>query len=338
MWTSFDKKPTIFLVVLLALALGGQAQQNPQHTLYVMNSYLINPAVGGIESFIDVKAGHRSQWNGISGTPRTTYLSLHAPIKSMNAIPAGTIPIKDKFNSRFDHTTNQVRKHHSVGGIVLRDKTGNFERYQVNLSYSYHLPISKRYTLSMGVSGGVINRQIDLESVSLADDGDPLLSGSNSISHPDLNLGMWLYSKRYYLGISATRLIPSDETFLGSEVGQDVHPSFYMITGFRFQQPFTKLHYVPSVLMRYNKDAPTVLELSLKAIYDQRAWGGIVLKSNEAIALFLGMAVNSTFDFSYSFDYGFTDTIDPLSSGTHEVVLGIRLKNKLKILCPENLW
>lgn len=337
MWILFDKKLLVFLAIVF-MAQYGFAQQNPQHTLYVMNSYLINPAVGGIESFIDVKAGYRAQWNGISGSPQTTYLSFHAPLKSNKSLSSNANPVRNNFNNRFDHTTNQVSRHHSLGGVVQQDKTGNFERYLVNMSYGYHLPLNRSYTLSMGVSGGVINQRIDLESVRLADNGDPLLTAGNSIVQPDLNFGLWLYSQKYYLGLSGTRLIPSDNSFTASEIRQEQSPSFYMITGFRFRSVLTKIQYIPSILIRYNEDAPTAVELSLKAIYNQRLWAGAVVKSNEAVALFLGLAVNSTVDFSYSFDYGFSDTVDRLSSGTHEVVLGIRLNNRLKILCPENLW
>jgi len=43
------------------------AQQKPQYTQYVFNSYLLNPAVSGIENYTDMKAGYRSQWSGLQG-------------------------------------------------------------------------------------------------------------------------------------------------------------------------------------------------------------------------------------------------------------------------------
>src|SRR5581483_7837677 len=55
------------------------AQQKPQYTQYVLNNMLINPAVTGIENYIDVKTGYRSQWTGLQGAPVTSYITASFP-------------------------------------------------------------------------------------------------------------------------------------------------------------------------------------------------------------------------------------------------------------------
>jgi hypothetical protein len=53
-----------FLFLCVAILTGVQftyAQQRPQYTQYVFNSFLLNPAVAGIENYVDLKAGYRSQ-------------------------------------------------------------------------------------------------------------------------------------------------------------------------------------------------------------------------------------------------------------------------------------
>ena len=57
------------------------AQQRPYYTQYIMNNYIINPAVAGIENYWDVKASHRMQWVGLQDAPVTTYLTMHGPLK-----------------------------------------------------------------------------------------------------------------------------------------------------------------------------------------------------------------------------------------------------------------
>src|SRR3954465_587885 len=57
------------------------AQQRPYYTQYVLNSFILNPAVAGIENYTDVKISHRHQWIGIDGAPVTTYLTIHGPLK-----------------------------------------------------------------------------------------------------------------------------------------------------------------------------------------------------------------------------------------------------------------
>jgi hypothetical protein len=56
------------------------AQQRPYYTQYVLNNYIINPAVAGIENYWDMKVSHRHQWVGLEGAPITTYVTIQGPL------------------------------------------------------------------------------------------------------------------------------------------------------------------------------------------------------------------------------------------------------------------
>src|SRR5882757_2182802 len=71
---------TIFIFIMAMQLV--RAQQKPQYTQYVLNNLLINPAVTGIENYIDVKTGYRSQWTGLQGAPVTNYITINAPLGS----------------------------------------------------------------------------------------------------------------------------------------------------------------------------------------------------------------------------------------------------------------
>ena len=342
MWTLLDRirsyGPLLFLLVL---SFSAKSQQNPRYSLYLVNSYLYNPAVGGIERFVDVRLGHRSQWTGIEGAPTTSYFSIHAPLNSKKLNTNSVSVSKKSYNNREDHTSSSVRRHHSIGALVLNDRSGSFNRYQANVSYSYHLPITKSYTLSFGVNVGILTQNLDLGSVRLSNPDDPLLTSSeNFISQPDLGLGLWLYSSKFFLGASASRLVQSNRSFINSveqpTTSNLFSPNYFLITGYRFNTYYDKLQFIPSVLVRYTENDPLAVEGGAKVVYNQRYWGGAVARSDESFSFFLGLAVSSSFDLSYSFDYGFTQNISAFSNGSHEVVIGIRLNNKAKVLCPQN--
>jgi hypothetical protein len=57
------------------MVLAGEAQQKPHYTQYVLNQYIINPAISGIENYTDVKISARDQWVGLAGAPKTSYLT-----------------------------------------------------------------------------------------------------------------------------------------------------------------------------------------------------------------------------------------------------------------------
>lgn len=75
-------KKTIIICFIGLLPFLGTAQQRPYYTQYILNNFLINPALAGIENYWDVKTSHRIQWQGIQDAPVTTYLTFHGPLKT----------------------------------------------------------------------------------------------------------------------------------------------------------------------------------------------------------------------------------------------------------------
>ena len=73
-------KRLLFFCVLFAVK-QLPAQQKPVYTQYILNNYIINPAITGIENYTDVKISYRNQWTGIDGAPVTTYLSIQKPVR-----------------------------------------------------------------------------------------------------------------------------------------------------------------------------------------------------------------------------------------------------------------
>ncbi|MEP6701060.1 MAG: type IX secretion system membrane protein PorP/SprF, partial [Bacteroidota bacterium] len=73
------KKKLIILPALLCVLLC-TAQQRPHYTQYILNNYILNPALSGIENYTDVKISTRDQWVGLNGAPKTSYFSIQAPI------------------------------------------------------------------------------------------------------------------------------------------------------------------------------------------------------------------------------------------------------------------
>src|SRR5690349_624670 len=73
------KKISFWLVCMLFIGTLS-AQQLPHYTQYVLNQYILNPAITGIENYTDVKFSHRHQWVGIEGSPVTSYFTLHTSL------------------------------------------------------------------------------------------------------------------------------------------------------------------------------------------------------------------------------------------------------------------
>ena len=85
------------------------------------------------------------------------------------------------------------------------------------------------------------------------------------------------------------------------------------------------------------KGGSIALDGSLKATYKQQFWSGVSYRHTDAVALMAGIYVNHLLDISYSHDIPLTD-MNRVSANTHEVVLGLKLNNPYKIICPRWLW
>ncbi|MFI5188558.1 MAG: type IX secretion system membrane protein PorP/SprF, partial [Chitinophagales bacterium] len=69
-------KRNFITILLLLLSVFVFAQQRPHYTQYILNNYILNPALSGIENYTDVKLSARDQWVGLNGAPETFYFTV----------------------------------------------------------------------------------------------------------------------------------------------------------------------------------------------------------------------------------------------------------------------
>ena len=93
-------------ILLGLLLLGGAAgaQQQPIYSQYMMNPYLLNPAIAGYQGYTDFNFTAREQWLGYSDGP-STY-----------AISGQTRILKTSFRNRSRMIKNKVRRRRPSGG------------------------------------------------------------------------------------------------------------------------------------------------------------------------------------------------------------------------------
>jgi len=99
----------LMVIMSLFFVMKSIAQQRPYYTQYIMNNYLINPAVAGIENYWDAKLSHRLQWVGLQDAPITTYLTLQGPLHKAdyNNETATTV-----------HTDGKIQGEKVIGEII----------------------------------------------------------------------------------------------------------------------------------------------------------------------------------------------------------------------------
>jgi type IX secretion system PorP/SprF family membrane protein len=324
--------------LLLALLVSGSAfaQQKPQYSQYMFNNYLLNPAVTGIEDHIDLKLGVRKQWAGLKGAPTTYYASIHGAVGKVDRNAVSPFRTKQKKGAaRQAPVKKRVRvkpkMHHGFGTMIQADKTGPLSVSSLHGSYAVHVPLTKTLKVSTGLSAGILQYSLDATNLLLTNPNDAAI-GDGRINRiiPDLNAGMWLYTGDYYLGVAASQLLKNKVNFGDNDFRRaGTLQSHYFLTGGGRVPLSENFTLIPTVMVKYAQPSPVALDVNLKAVFRDQFWGGVSFRQRDAVSVMAGMNIDQLVDVGYSYDVT-TSALSRVSSGSHELMIGLRLNNKFK--------
>jgi len=321
------------------------AQAKPSYTQYILNSYILNPAVTGIENYTDIKLSNRNQWTGINGAPVTTYFSIHAPIGKTDLRTTATsfgVPGEDPRGKRLWEEYTPPDPHHGIGFTAMNDKAGYINRWSLNATYAYHKPLGVKTTLSAGFSAGFTSVNLDRSKIEWAnlDPNDPAIgisTGELKKLKPEIGAGLWLYSAQYFLGVSVLNIIPGKAKFVTNDkYGTSYTPNYFVTAGYRFSLT-DEVMMMPSVMFQYWQPQLGGLHTNVKFQYLDKVWvGGGYRFSNliSGYSALAGLNVSNTLNVSYSYEVATTSRLRTYTGNTHEIMLGFILGNKYSQKCP----
>ena len=342
MITRMPRLLPILMILLLTGTVNGQ--QRPHYTQYILNNYILNPAISGIENYTDVKLSVRNQWVGIPGAPTTFYATVHGPIGKKDFKSNATSFDMKGENPRGrqyweDYTASPP--HHGVGFTMMNYRTGYINRFMAYGTYAYHQGIGPKTTLAAGFGAGIGGTSLDRTKVELANPIDPAIGQGTSVNNisPEFNAGLWLYGADFFAGVSVHQIIPTklelvDDAYYGSTLV----PHLFATAGYRLfmTEDWTVL---PSVMMRYINAMPLYVDINAKFQYQDRFWLGGSYRIREGFAAMAGINISQMFNLSYSYDINNASyLLGPMQKGTHEIVLGFLLNNGYGDMCPRNVW
>ncbi len=330
-------KPFYALLLSVYISTLAFGQERPRSTQYIFNNYLINPAISGIDNYTDVKLGYRTQWRGLEGAPVTTYISAHAPIgedfvrSSVNSFSgSGYNPLSRSYVDQY----MAAEPHHGIGFYAMTDKAGRIRQTNASATYAYHLGLSVDVNLSLGVSAGFSSIGIDVANVVVDNSSDPLLSADyNNRLRPDVGAGFWLYSPRFFLGVSAKQLVGYSSVIENSKSISVPYQSasFYGTAGYKFFLD-EDIAAIPSILVSYWLNSPAAIDANMKLAYQDKFWIGGSFRNNDSYSILAGFNMASLINLSYSYDVT-SSALRSVNNGTHEIVLGILLNNRYDVKC-----
>ena len=344
-------KTKCWLICVIVICCGNiKAQQKPHYTQYILNQYIINPAISGIENYTDVKLSHRHQWAGLQDAPVTSYFTLHSPIGKSDFRTTPTsfqIEGENPRGKRYWDAYTAPTPHHGLGVQVINDVTGPLRNFSAYGTYAYHLGLTNTISLAAGFGIGLNRISLDADKLDFGDViVDPAVYSSGILHKTkfDLTAGFYLYSGDFFVGLSAQQIVPQKIDFSGStgspstvsiREGKSV-PHLFGTAGYRFLIG-EDFNLIPSLMVKYVNPVPTQIEGNLKLQYRDLLWLGTSYRHKDGFAGMAGINVSNIFNVGYAYDYT-TSRLNNFTKGTHEVILGFIIGNNYPDRCPKVLW
>lgn len=302
-------------ILLIFIAISGKGQQMPLYSQYMMNGYLINPAIAGSDGYTSFNLTAREQWLGFQHAPQTRSFSGQTRLLRRSYV------IKSRsVNNRQLKPSTKGRV--GLGGFFYYDRNGAIERLGINGSYAYHIFLQD-LQLSFGLAGGLYQFKVHEEDLFFLDPDDPMINNINKVIYvPDANVGFYMLNYRYYLGFSINQLFQSYLKLGPRNLAEyRLLRHYYIMGGYRF--PLGRDYELePSLLIKGTEKLTVQVDLTTKLYYKQDYWFGATYRTSGTLIALAGVRFNQL-HLGYSFDYTLS-SIRKYNWGSHEIVIVLK--------------
>lgn len=304
------------IIVAVAVAIMGtlpmMSQVDAQHTQYFEIPNYYNPAAIGTTDFIKLRGGSRLQWIGIENAPQSFMVAADMPFKFLG----------QKFG---------------VGLAMQQETLGLYENLNIGAQIAYKFKLLKG-EFTIGAQVGLLSEKFKGTEVFIPDNDDYHESTDDAIPTNDvggnafdMGVGIYYTHKWFWTGVSCTHLTSPTIT-LNAESGEGGNEknyefkagrTLYFMAGSNIPIKNTLFEVIPSMLVKSDLTFITG-EITGRVRYNKFLSAGIGYRYDDAIMAMVG-AEFKNFYLGYSYDYH-TSAISRASSGSHEIILGYKLK------------
>jgi len=336
-------KPSTFRLLLVIIAIlfqsNGWAQIDYRFTQFYQNPLPVNPAFAGIEDFVDIKVGYRTQWAGFDNSPTHLFASANMAFKLSGANKYKNRGVRlyepEAYNSieNDDKFGYRKSKRHGLGVYVMQNSDGGFTNTGAFLNYAYHINLTNQLVWSVGAGFGYELNKFNPSGISVLNpDMDATyqayLNGDNQKSSMNINLGTVIYHKQFYLGysaISATKILLPGTSDVFNELPNPITHNIQF--GFHYRKWRYGYLISPYLMVNLRPDQPVEVIGALRMRYHDKLWGGIQYTMLGSVGLSAGFYLTPNIALNYGYEFP-TSKISRVTAGSHEIILAFKLKNK----------
>ncbi|WP_291119618.1 PorP/SprF family type IX secretion system membrane protein [Flavobacterium sp. UBA6135] len=296
------------------------------------NLYLIHPSMAGAANCAKVRMTGRRQWFDQDNAPQLNTVS---------------------FNGR-------VGEQSGLGVILFSDKNGYHSQRGAKLTYAHHIMFSRNEIdlnqLSFGMSGALVQSQLDETSFINGQPFDPIIGGIyQKDSYFNVDIGASYYYLDFYTHFTVKNAIANVRREIYTEFESDNLRKYLFSAGYVFGDS-DRIQWEPSILFQMvEQTKEKSIDINLKAYKDVdfgKIWGGLSYRRSfdgaqyvdgnsvsdqklQYITPIVGVNYNQ-FMFAYTYSY-LAGNVRFDNAGFHQITLGINLfckRDKFECNCP----
>jgi len=306
------------LLLALALVPGLKAQQLPLYSQYLLNGFMVNPAMAGYDGYTTVNATSRQQWLGFAEAPRTYSASWQTRLFRKG------YQIVNKSFGRGNRLIPSTKGRVGLGAYVINDINAKVARTGFSFTYAYHIIINDDQ-LSFGLAAKGFQYRLDADALTYREDGDPVASrgGKQTGYSPDADFGVLWNGSNYFAGVSVSNLLQSALVVGGGKLPDyKTYRHYWLTAGYRFQINYDWA-IEPSTLLKTSENWNPQGDLTMRVYWADILWMGASYRTNNSVIGMVGVQVDNVF-FGYAFDWSFSE-IGNYTFGSHEITLAVKM-------------
>lgn len=295
-------KKYILIMLVMGTVTELSAQQLQISSMYDLQGVFHNPSTAGVNNSM-VGVSYRTQWSGISGSPKTATFFGSFDIPKLNI---------------------------GLGGYVYNDKTGPTSRTGLELAFAKHIATNNGGVFSVGLEARGQQYTLDRNKLTTTLGSDPAIGTADNKFMFDAGFGLSYTGKKLQLGASVSQLVQSKLDFYTGNLTRNEEGRLYR--HYYFHGKYTwrtdeNTTITPNFLVVYLPNAPTEYQFGARVEHKEIFWWGVGYRVKQSFMLSAGVNINKKFTVGYSFDiYSTPLSVFDAGSNSHELLMRYNLK------------
>lgn len=328
------KKFLIVSTLFLGFTVSTMGQQDPMFTKYMFNTLSYNPAFAGSRDYMSFGVLHRTQWINIDGAPTTQTFTFETPIKAEKV---------------------------GIGLNVFKDNIGPTNHFGAYATYAYHIPVTQKGKLSIGLQGGITRFTADYTEVKISNN-DQVFGQNVSRNMGNFGFALYYYTDRFYAMFSVPHFVEHDlRDFedITTDFYARYYRNYYAGIGGAIPVRGEDIIFKPSLLIKKVRlfkgirteeafediSAPTAFDLDMSFLFYQKLWLGTAFRSaienfdnerssNSSIDLWASYFLQNGLRLGLAYDFSINE-LRSETPGSFEIFVGYEFNyKKSKIVTP----